>query len=119
MDLAQFVKATYKPNSYDTCFRKRIYCKDGFNMSVQGSSGHYCTPRKTQDWYMAMEIGYPSDKQDLLMEYAEQEGNPTDTVYGYVPVDIIQEVINNHGGIDVDKTFSEHTGANELQLKIK
>lgn len=114
MDLHEFVKVTYKPTKHDSCFRKKIVCKDGFNMSVQGSSGHYCTPRKTQNHYFAMEIGYPSAEESILMEYAETPERPTDTVYGYVPIDIIQEVINLHGGIDVDKTFSENTGAQAL-----
>lgn len=105
MTLEEFVKATYKPTAYDSCFRKKIVCKDGFNMSVQGSSGHYCSPRKTQNWYTAMEIGYPSAKEDLIMEFAETPEAPTDTVYGYVPCNIIEEVINKHGGIDIESTF--------------
>jgi len=32
------------------------------------------------------------------MPFAEQEEHPTDTVYGYVPVSIVDEVIAKHGG---------------------
>lgn len=31
--------------------------------------------------------------------------NATNSVYGYVPVDLVQEFINIHGGIDVEKTL--------------
>jgi hypothetical protein len=37
------------------CYRPRIVCNDGFDMSVQGSKGH-CNPRTTQDYYSEMEI---------------------------------------------------------------
>lgn len=33
------------------------------------------------------------------MEYAENPSEPTDTVYGYVPVSIVEAVINSRGGI--------------------
>jgi hypothetical protein len=105
MNLEEFIKKSFNPNKYGNCFRNRIYCNDGFNMSVQGSSGHYCIPRKTQDWYLSMEIGYPSDIEKLILEYAEDVENPLETVYGYVPCDIIQSIIENHGGIDLNKTI--------------
>lgn len=106
MTLEQFVKETFE-EKHGYCHRPRIYCVDGFNMSVQGSQGRYCNPRNTDDWYSEMEIGYPSEKEESIMGYAEQEENPTDTVYGYVPCYIIQEIIEKHGGIDVDKTFAK------------
>ena len=83
---------------------KRMYCNDGFSMSVQAHDGAYCDPRvdpaKT-DYYFEVEIGYPSEKEHLIMQYAEDVDNPTDTVYGYVPVEVVAEVIEKHGGIKV------------------
>jgi len=74
----------------------RIVCADGFNMSVQVSEAHYCTPRVNDaEWYTAMEIGYPSEAEPLIMEYA---GDKDETVYGYVPVEVIDAVIDKHGG---------------------
>ena len=35
------------------------------------------------------------------MEYVEDYDNPTYTVYAYVPVEVVQEVIEKHGGIKV------------------
>jgi len=106
MKLDQFIKETFE-EKYGYCHRPRIYCIDGFNFSVQGSSGHYCTPRETINFYYEMEIGYPSEKEESILEYAEQPEQPTETVYGYVPCYIIQEIIDNHGGIDIEKTFTK------------
>ena len=77
----------------------QVACADGFTMSVQVSETHYCRPRENDArYYFAVEIGFPSAREDLLMEYAEQEDKPTETVYGYVPVEIVDQVIEKHGG---------------------
>ena len=98
MDLAKFVKETFLVR-HGYCFRPRLVCVDGFSMSVQGSAGHYCEPRITQDNYEKMEIGFPSEPEELIAEYAENDTDLTQTVYGYVPVELIQKVIDKHGGI--------------------
>jgi len=72
---------------------------DGFTMSVQASDGHYCNPRNDIGPYRSVEIGYPSEAEQLIIEYAESPEYPTDTVYGYVPVEIADAVIEKHGGI--------------------
>ena len=78
----------------------KVTCKDGFEMSVQASAGHYCSPRITNAmFYDMVEVGYPSSEEPLLMEYAENSSAPTDTVYGYVPYSIVDAVIEKHGGI--------------------
>ena len=49
---------------------KRIRCADGFNMSVQANEGAYCTPRiDFAENYTEVEVGFPSQKEDLLMEW--------------------------------------------------
>ena len=88
-------------------YRPEIVCNDGFHMSVQGSNTHYCEPMKNVDEYESMEIGYPSKEEPLLLEYAEEPNTPTESIYGYVPCSIIQNVINKHGGIDLRVTFKE------------
>ena len=75
-----------------------IKCADGFTMSVQASAGHYCSPRVTGlGFYNTYEVGYPSDVEPLLMPYAEDEKQPTGTVYAYVPAQVIADVIAKHG----------------------
>ena len=79
---------------------KRITCNDGFELSIQANSGAYCHPRVDDaDAYMEVEIGYPSEKDDLIMAYAEQPSSPTETVYAYVPVDLVYLLLTKHGGI--------------------
>lgn len=77
----------------------RVECVDGFSMSVQASQYHYCTPRQDTGPYLEMEIGFPSSEEPLIMPYAEDNERPTKTVYGYVPTELIDEVITKHGGI--------------------
>jgi hypothetical protein len=77
----------------------RIICADGFSMSVQASQYGYCSPREDRGpWYKA-EVGFPSAKEESLMEYCEDSEKPTETVYGYVPVEIIEKIVDSHGGI--------------------
>ena len=77
-----------------------VVCADGFRMSVQGHNSAYCAPRiDDAEKYTQVEIGYPSDVEKLIMPWAEDPSKPTETVYGYVPVEIVTTVIAKHGGI--------------------
>ena len=78
-----------------------VRCADGFTMSVQASYAHYCSPRTyvNDGDYYEWEIGFPSAKEDLIMKWVEDGNDPTGTVYGYVPTEIINQVIEKHGGI--------------------
>ena len=85
----------------------RITCKDGFNISVQGSSFNYSKPREDNppNGYTHVECGFPSSKPTTkaLLDYAECFGDSdyTTTVYGYVPVEVVQAELDAHGGIAV------------------
>jgi hypothetical protein len=88
--------------------RPKIVCMDGFKMSVQGNEMAYSIPRKTGTDFQAMEIGFPSEVEDLILKFMDTSiADPTQTVYGYVPLDIIQKVIDKHGGIDAEKTLED------------
>jgi len=77
-----------------------IVCADGFRMSVQGHESAYCAPRiDDAEKYTEVEIAYPSDVEELIMPWAEDARKPTETVYGYVPVSVVTNVIAKHGGI--------------------
>ena len=79
---------------------KTIVCADGFSMSVQANEGAYCEPRiNDATRYEAVEIGFPSSREPLLMEWAESPNKPTETVYGWVPSERVSLVIAKHGGI--------------------
>ena len=91
-----------------------IVCQDGFTMSVQVGYSLYSTPKKIAKRYSAVEIGFPSDHEPLIEEWAEfspfgDEETPdyTDTVYPYVPVAVVDKVLKKHGGIDMRETLRE------------
>jgi hypothetical protein len=79
--------------------RPRIECNDGFSMSVQGGEFSYSNPRQFGSNFTEMEIGFPSEYEELIIDYAQSNNNPTDTVYPYVPVEVIIEVIKKHKGM--------------------
>lgn len=82
----------------------QIKCSDGFEMSVQASSGHYCSPRDSYGPWSAVEVGYPSAKVDSFMPYIDgSDSNPTDTVYGYVPIELVVDAIAAHGGFAAEQ----------------
>ena len=78
----------------------RIYCADGFNLSVQASNTAYSTPRDLKGPYTHVEIGFPSDAEQLLANWTEDNDNPTETVYPYTPIDVVLAIINKHGGVE-------------------
>mgnify|MGYP003646322431 FL=1 len=79
---------------------EKVICADGFSMSVQAHAGAYCLPRMTgAPIYREVEVGHPSAEESMLMDWAEDALHPTDTVYGWVPVKVVTNVIAKHGGI--------------------
>ena len=88
-----------------------IVCTDGFTMSVQVGYSLYSEPKKVAKRYSNVEIGYPSEHEPLIEEYAEWftfeelDIDFTDTIYPYVPVKIVDKVLKKHGGIDITETL--------------
>ena len=78
---------------------KAVMCADGFSMSVQASSTAYSEPRDNIGPYTKAEVGFPSQPEEMLLKYAEDPDKPTETVYGWVPRQIIINVVAKHGGI--------------------
>ena len=78
---------------------ERIQCADGFSLSVQASHGAYCSPRTNLGPWDEVEVGFPSDVPTPIMNYAENPEAPTETVYGYVPIELVEELIAAHGGM--------------------
>ena len=77
----------------------RVVCADGFNMSVQVSRSNYCSPRiDDAEYYSEVEIGFPSEIEEEILGFAETPDDPTGTVYGYVPVELVDRIIEKHGG---------------------
>ena len=83
----------------DGVFFPGIVCKDGFKMCVQASAHHYCCP-KTLDFfklalYSEVEVECTNSPEELLLPYEVGEGS---NVFGYVPLEVVREIIRKHGG---------------------
>lgn len=83
---------------------KSIVCADGFHISAQVSGSHYSQPRNCEGPWSSIELCFPLYADPHIQEYAEDQEEPTGTVYGYVPVEVVNAMIVSHGGIDIDKT---------------
>lgn len=82
----------------------RITCTDGTSLSVQGSHYNYCSPRNDEGPYYEVEVGFPSiQPPDSWQQYCEDWDKPTDTVYGYIPVELVEAFIAEHGGFQEGK----------------
>ena len=79
---------------------KRVYFRSGFSVSIQAKETNYCTPRNNIGPYTQVELGFPSASEPLIIGYAEDVDNPTETVYGYVPSGVVQALTIKHGGIE-------------------
>jgi hypothetical protein len=107
-----------------------ITCADGFKLSVIAGGGAYCSPRPglspyddvPDDYpgpYVAVEVGYPSERPepwhctawrdgydshadhdvcDGWQTYAEADTYEDTSVYGRVPVAMVRALVALHGG---------------------
>ena len=90
-----------REDKYDW-IHKRVQCVDGFNVSVQANKYAYCKPRHdSADFYTQVELGFPSHPMPSIDKYRDDcgDGDPLETVYGYVPVELVDEILDSHGGI--------------------
>jgi len=80
-------------------------------VSIQASRHHYCYPRKDRAAkYSSLEVGFlePFDSKFLLeLDYSEGVGSVERDVYGFVPVHIIETMLNRHGGINANLVTSQ------------
>lgn len=83
---------------------KRLSLGDGTTLSIQAGRTHYCSPRENAqiadyDFYYEFEIGFPSAEIAEIMPFADSLEGPTESVYGYVPKEIINQLIAARGGV--------------------
>lgn len=78
----------------------RVRCKSGLESSIQASNTHYCTPRGTLavPAYTHFEVGFPSKFVSDLMPYVVDNHSPTETVYAWVPREVLEKIIDENGG---------------------
>jgi len=92
--------------------RPRVICNDGAMLSVQASRFHYCTPRENGlNYYSMVEVGFPTvtppKSWHKYAEIIDEETELTDCIYPYIPIVLVQEFIDVHGGIDVEKSLGK------------
>ena len=73
-----------------------IICNDGFMLSVQASSFHYCSPRDNMGPYKELEVMCDGPESWSIYEEGDNK------LYAWVPVDEIRMLIEFHGGEVVD-----------------
>jgi hypothetical protein len=110
-DWARFIDNYPRKVVGNSVMRPGMMLGDGCTLSIQASELHYCTPRSSSaTFYTAWEIGFPSKVIPEILEWAENSDDPTETVYGYVPVDVILNVIKARGGtVQQEKTYEQAT----------
>lgn len=100
-----------KNYSFNYFHLPRIYCKDGFNISIQVNDGNYCGSENGyrtfgNEWKM-VEWGFPSEAIDCRLYDAEcyTDAETVNSV-GSVEIEKIDELLKSHGGIDILATLS-------------
>jgi len=94
MDLLNLEKLQFGEDT-----NKRLTCKDGFWLSVQGDRDKYSKPREkcyNAYAYDSMEIMASELLPPNFKKYLDNEKN---RIYGYVPVEMIESLLASHGGV--------------------
>ena len=115
-------ECTQMSNTYDNkmFYLPRIYCKDGFNISVQVHNGNYCASENGTrtfglEWKL-VEWGFPSEHIDGK-KYNAESSPTTESVGGYVEIGLIDELCEKHGGVDLAKTLQEEYASKQTEEK--
>ena len=77
----------------------RLECVDGLGFSMQAGAFIYCEPRSNAGPWSEVELGFPTERVEAWMPYCDNAEEPTNTVYGYVPLAVVAAVIDAHGGL--------------------
>jgi len=83
----------------------QIECLDGFTVSVQAGIGMYSLPRSSRSGYDGpythVEVGFPNEQPEpwkVWSTYAQNVYDATGTVYSFVPIELVDDLIMFHGG---------------------
>lgn len=87
-------------------FVEIVVCRDGYSFSCEANKWAHCNPRELGAYpYSSVELGFPSDQDELIDIYAEDKDpgfdcvtGDVDAVYPYVPVQTVIKLIKKHGG---------------------
>ena len=77
--------------------RPHITCADGTWLSVQASEYTYCDPRvNNAPEYFEVEVMVD---ENLVPSWGKWQDGEGSNIFGYVPVSVVNEFIEKHGGI--------------------
>lgn len=99
VDRCDRVKNGISLNTKNYLFEE-LKLKDGLSLSVQASDGHMCSPRGTimnNSEYEEVEVYSHGVYVNELLHFCSE----SEFVYGYVPVELMEELVEKHGGIDI------------------
>ena len=86
-----------------TKIRPHITLKDGTALSLQAGKSLYCSPKMDTNFYTKIEVGLIEtggveiDDHPFTKKFHEYQDGEDCFVFGYVPVDELQEWINEIG----------------------
>ena len=71
-----------------------LICKDGYHLSIQASNTLYSKPRKNYVVWSEVEVMPKTGKLPIKFSEYSSDGE----VYGFVPTELVLNLINEHGG---------------------
>ena len=78
-------------------FREKLR-KGDFEVSIQTSKTHYCTPRDDFGPWTHVELGFPTKvPSPEILELAEKKETPLESVYPWVPVTLVTDWLLSEG----------------------
>jgi len=79
-----------------------LVCADGFSLSVQAGVRKFSTPAVDgADHYSHVEVAHTIHCEALAPYGDEDEG-----IYQFVPVDVVEALLKEHGGLDIPATIA-------------
>lgn len=91
--------ATRPPSMQVLVFAPRVECADGLSFSAQADATLFCAPRNSVGPWQAVEVALPSRPVARFEPYRMYDNEPECSVYGYVPLGCVVEVIVEAGGL--------------------
>lgn len=79
--------------------RPRLVCEDGFAFNVDAGQQFYSEPDGFSMKYITVQLSNVSESIDVLLEFGFPDGSYDFGTYKFVPVELVDSLIELHGGI--------------------
>lgn len=107
----EFLREHYIPNNHGKYVtRPRAKCADGYSVSIQAGSGSgvRCWPNTDTDEFTHVAVDMPTCVDEELLPYRFDLDDPEEIFYFFVPVEVMDKVLEKHGGIVGTETTGEY-----------